>query len=97
MIGVQILLFHYIKVKDVKMINFMGITILNCLGKLFTGAINHRLKEFLKRQNVIEPEKEGFNIVVGLHYFIFLYLKQLLTYIYQPPPKKKEACMHLIK
>ena len=32
----------------------------SCLGNLFTGAIIHRLKEFLDRQNVIGPEQAGF-------------------------------------
>ena len=39
--------------------NYRGITILSCLGNLFTGAIIHRLKEFLDRQNVIGPEQAG--------------------------------------
>ena len=71
--------------------NYRGITILSCLGKLFTGAINHRLKEFLDRQNVIGPEPAGFKKDHSTLDHIFV-LKQLLTYIYQT----KKDCMHVL-
>ena len=45
----KVLLFHYTKVKENDVNNYRGITILSCLCKLFTRAINHWLKEFLDR------------------------------------------------
>ena len=40
--------------------NYRPITILSCLGKLFTSVINNRLKKYDEMSNVIEPCQAGF-------------------------------------
>ena len=40
--------------------NYRGITILSCLGKLFTSLINVRLTDFVNKLNLIGPEQAGF-------------------------------------
>ena len=39
---------------------YRGISLLSCIGKLFTSAINRRLKDTLEKENVIGPEQAGF-------------------------------------
>ena len=39
--------------------NYRGITLLSCLGKLFSNLINHRLTLFVDN-NIIGPEQAGF-------------------------------------
>ena len=40
--------------------NYRGITLLSCIGKLFTVILNNRLKEFCIKNNVIKPNQLGF-------------------------------------
>lgn len=40
--------------------NYRGITIGNCLGKLFVKILNNRLEKFLLSRNIIKPEQIGF-------------------------------------
>ena len=40
--------------------NYRGITLLSCLGKLFSNLINHRLTLFVDNNNIIGPEHAGF-------------------------------------
>ena len=40
--------------------NYRGITILSCLGKLFTSVLNNRLNEYLDSMNMIGEEQVGF-------------------------------------
>ena len=40
--------------------NYRGITLLSCLGKLFTSVINNRLTAFVKQNNIVGPEQAGF-------------------------------------
>ena len=61
--------------------NYRGITILSCLGKLFTGTINYRLEQFLNDAGTIGPEQAGFrkgystiDHVFVLHNLINMYL-----------------------
>jgi exonuclease III len=61
--------------------NYRGITILSCLGKLFTSVINHRLEQFLKAAEYIGPEQAGFrkdfstaDHIFTLHGLIDMYL-----------------------
>ena len=44
--------------KDVN--NYRPITILSCLGKLFTSILNMRLSEFLEKNNIINENQAGF-------------------------------------
>ena len=70
--------------------NYRGIRTLSCLGILFTGAINHRLKEFLDRQNVIGPEQAGFKKDHSILDHIFV-LKTVID-IYLSNKKRLYAC-----
>ena len=70
--------------------NYRGTTILSCSGKLFTGAINHRLKEFLDRLNVIGPEQAGFKKDHSTLDHIFV-LKTVID-IYLSNKKRLYAC-----
>ena len=40
--------------------NYRGITLLSCLGKLFTAVINHRLTLYIESQGLIGDEQAGF-------------------------------------
>ena len=40
--------------------NFRGITVLSCLGKLFTSVLNSRINTFLENNNLIGNEQAGF-------------------------------------
>ena len=40
--------------------NYRGITLLSCLGKLFTAVINERLTMFLESSGTIGDEQAGF-------------------------------------
>ena len=44
---------------DTDPINYRGITLLSCLGKL-SNLINHRLTLFVDNNNIIGPEQAGF-------------------------------------
>ena len=39
--------------------NYRPITILSCLGKLFTAILNHKLNNFLKHNNILKKTKLG--------------------------------------
>ncbi len=41
--------------------NYRGITLLNCMGKLFTALINKRLHQFLDINNLLGEEQAGFH------------------------------------
>jgi hypothetical protein len=63
--------------------NYRGITLLSCLGKLFTGTINYRLEQFLNDAGTIGPEQAGFrkghstiDHVFVLHNLINIYLQK---------------------
>ena len=40
--------------------NYRGITLLSCLGKLFTSILNNRLTVFLEQNNLLGEEQAGF-------------------------------------
>ena len=40
--------------------NYRGITLLSCLGKLFTAAINARLTSYLESIGILGDEQAGF-------------------------------------
>ena len=39
--------------------NYRGITLLSCIGKLFTSCLNHRLCSYIKRQQIIGNKHAG--------------------------------------
>lgn len=61
--------------------NYRGITLLSCLGKLFTLLLNSRLTHFLEMNNLLGEEQVGFRTgystldhIFSLHCIINLYL-----------------------
>ena len=63
--------------------NYRGITLLSCIGKLFTSIINERLSKFLNNNNLIGEEQAGFrekystiDHIFVLHSVLDLYLSQ---------------------
>ena len=59
--------------------NYRGITILSCLGKLFTSIINARLNKYANEINLINENQTGFRKKYSTLDHIFL-LKMVLTY-----------------
>ena len=63
--------------------NYRGITLLSCIGKLFTSIINERLNKYLNDNNLIGEEQAGFrenysttDHIFVLHSILDLYLSQ---------------------
>ena len=61
--------------------NYRGITLLSCMGKLFTNAINKRLTNLIEQERIIGPEQAGFRThhstmdhVFSLHSIVDYYL-----------------------
>ena len=61
--------------------NYRGITLLSCLGKLFTAAINARLTSYLESIGILGDEQAGFRAgcstldhIFVLHSLIEVYL-----------------------
>ena len=53
--------------------NYRGITVLSCLGKLFTRIINDRLVKWVEKYNILNEtqfvlEKEGGQLTVYIYY-----------------------------
>ena len=40
--------------------NYRGITVLSCLGKLFTSVLNNRIISYIERNNILGEEQAGF-------------------------------------
>ena len=64
--------------------NYRGISIISCLGKLFTALINERLTKFADQNEIIGEEQAGFRAgystqdhIFTLHAIIETYLKQI--------------------
>jgi hypothetical protein len=63
--------------------NYRSITILSCLGKLFTSVINIRLENFINNTGLVGPEQAGFkkgfstsDHIFTLHGLIDIYLRK---------------------
>ena len=63
--------------------NYRVITLLSCIGKLFTSCLNHRLCRCIERQQIIGNEQAGFRSghsttdhIFALHTLIDLYLNK---------------------
>ena len=63
--------------------NYRPITILNCLGKLFTAVLNNRLCKFLEDNNLLSENQAGFwkHHSTRDHIFTLYSLIELYTYI----------------
>ena len=61
--------------------NYRGITLLSCLGKLFTAVINERLTMFLESSGTIGDEQAGFRAGFSTvdHIFVLRNIIQLYT------------------
>jgi hypothetical protein len=70
--------------------NYRGITILSCLGKLFTAVINERLTLHLKNNEVIGEEQAGFRKGYSTMDHVFT-LKSLLD-LYLSKKKRLYCC-----
>ena len=64
--------------------NYRGISLISCLGKLFTAAINDRLTNFVELNKIIGEEQAGFRAgystqdhIFALHTIIDIYLNKL--------------------
>ena len=66
--------------------NFRPITILSCLGKLFTSMLNNRLTEFVDKNNELSENQAGFRKGYGTTDHIFV-LNSLIEIM-----KKKLFC-----
>ena len=47
--------------------NYRGISVLSCLGKLFSSILNQRLLKFVLDKNILSQEKLGFNRTSDAH------------------------------
>jgi len=63
--------------------NYRGITLLSCMGKLFTFILNERLKVFVEANNILCEEQVGFRSgystsdhIFTLHFVINMYLNK---------------------
>ena len=63
--------------------NYRGITLLSCLGKLFTSVINTRLLEYVTKENILGYEQVGFrpkhstlDHIFALHVISHFYISQ---------------------
>jgi hypothetical protein len=63
--------------------NYRGITILSCVGKLFTSILNNRIYTFLEENNLLGNEQAGFrknnattDHIFALHCLIDIYLQR---------------------
>ena len=62
--------------------NYRGITILSCLGKLFTSILEKRLSDFLDHFNMNGPEQAGFKsgFSAGDHMYVLKILIDLFLF-----------------
>lgn len=71
--------------------NYRPITILSCLGKLFTAVINNRLNEFAEENDLIEPCQAGFRKQHSTADNIFI-IKSLIDILKTAKNKKLLCC-----
>ena len=62
--------------------NYRGITLLSCLGKLFTALLNKRLNDYMKKYNLLGLEQAGFRAGYSTIDHIFT-LNSLIEYYIQ--------------
>ena len=78
---------------DIKNVeNFLPITILRCLGKLFTSMLNNRLTEFVDKNNELSENQAGFRKGYGTTDHIFV-LNSLIE-IMKKTKKKTFLCFY---
>ena len=72
--------------------NYRGITLLSCMGKLFTSILNSRLYAYLTSENILANEQAGFRPKHSTLDHIFAL--HILTKIYID--KKRHYFVHLL-
>jgi len=77
-------------VKDLD--NYRGITILSCLGKLFTSVINKRLHLYLESNNILCEEQAGFR--KGYSTIDHKFSLKLIVDFYLNKKKKIVLCLY---
>ena len=70
--------------------NYRGITLLSCLGKLFTSILNHRLTEFCEKNLILKEIQAGFRKGYSTSDHVFV-LKHLID-IFKSKNKKLFCC-----
>ena len=62
--------------------NYRPITLLSCMGKLFTAVLNERLTQFLEDNDLLKPNQAGFrkHYATTDHIFALYSLIELLKY-----------------
>ena len=68
--------------------NYRGISIISCLGKLFTALINERLTKFADLNEIIGEEQAGFRSGYSTQDHIFTLHAIIETYLNQINPKQ---------
>ena len=71
--------------------NYRGISIISCLGKLFSSAINERLSEFVEINKIIGEEQAGFRAGYSTQDHIFT-LQSIIDIYLNKFNKKKLFC-----
>ena len=71
--------------------NYRPITLLSCLGKLFTAILNKRLSNYLESNNIIGDNQSGFRS--GFTTTDNIFIINCLTDIFKS--QKKEALLHI--
>ena len=77
------------KGKDTDPDNYRGITLLSCLGKLFTSILNKRISQFLQNDRLLGEEQAGFRAGYSTSDHIFV-MKALIDIYLQK--KKRLYC-----
>ena len=72
--------------------NYRGISIISCLGKLFTALINERLTNFVNENNIIGEEQAGFRSGYSTHDHIFALHSIIDLYLNKFNRKKRLYC-----
>ena len=72
--------------------NYRGISLISCLGKLFTALINERLTTFINNNNIIGEEQAGFRSGYSTHDHIFALHSIIDLYLNKFNRKKRLYC-----
>ena len=74
--------------------NYRGISLISCLGKLFTSALNERLSEFAETHKIIGEEQAGFRTGYSTHDHIFTLQSIIDIYLNKFNRKKRDYSVH---
>ena len=72
--------------------NYRGITLLSCLGKLFTSILNERLKQYCIVDNIIDENQAGYREKYSTTFHIFS-LKLLIDLFFSKNRNPFCACI----